>query len=229
MSTMQRLTLIGIYNYDPSLFDSLALPDGYDKQTFIDTLLLEHGEKCILYADPSFMKYSIGAWGRKWSLELTRIYDALTAEYDPIYNYDRYEEIQDSEGKKYKSEVTAGHNATDLPDYDTVVKTDINATVERTVSADNASDYSPDWKETTNGGQGTTTVKGKTQNLSENSNSETNDNEERNYSHKAHMFGNIGVTTSASMVTEIVRQRLQYNLYETAARLFANDLLIGIY
>ena len=59
MSTMQRLTLIGIYDYDPTLFDGLTLPDGYDKQTFIDSLLLEHGEKCVLYANPDFMKYSI--------------------------------------------------------------------------------------------------------------------------------------------------------------------------
>ena len=92
MSTMQRLTLIGLYNYDNSLFDNVILPDGFDKQTFIDTLLLEHGEKCVLYSDFDFMKYSLGAISRKWNNELKRIYEALSAEYNPIWNYDRNEE-----------------------------------------------------------------------------------------------------------------------------------------
>lgn len=214
MSTMQRLTLIGIYDYDPTLFDGLTLPDGYDKATFIDSLLLEHGEKCVLYSNPEFMKFSIGAWGRKWALELERIYKALVAEYDPIFNYDRYEEYTDNEGRKYKSEVEAGHNATDSPDF--------NVTTENTISADNSGSYQPQDKSASD-------TKGTTQNLEENSNSKTNDEEERELKHKAHLYGNIGVTTSVQMWSEEVRARMQYNLYDAAARLFANELLIGIY
>lgn len=229
MSTMQRLTLIGLYNYDPSLFEGLSLPADYDKQTFIDSLLLEHGEKCVLYADPAFMKFSIGAWGRKWALELERIAQALKAEYDPIYNYDRFEEYTDSEGRKYTSKVNAGHNAKDTPSYNTVRDTNEDATVEHTVSADNSSSYAPDWKETQNGGKTTETTSGTTQDLAETSNSNTEDEEKKNFTHKAHLYGNIGVTTSAQMVTEVVAQRFKYNLYGTAARLFANELLIGIY
>ena len=214
MSTMQRLTLIGIYDYDPTLFDGLTLPDGYDKQTFIDSLLLEHGEKCVLYANPDFMKYSIGAWGRKWALELERIYEALIAEYDPIYNYDRYEEYTDNEGRKLTSETNAGHKATDSPDF--------NVTNENKISADNSDTYQPQDKSTTD-------TKGKTQDLAETSNSKTSDAETHNFSHKGHFYGNVGVTTSASMVTEVIQQRFKYNLYATACKLFANDLLIGIY
>ena len=214
MSTMQRLTLIGIYDYDPTLFDNLTLPDGYDKQTFIDSLLLEHGEKCVLYSNPEFMKFSISAWGRKWALELERIYKALSAEYDPIFNYDRYEEYTDNEGRKYTSEQSAGHTATDSPDF--------NITNENTISADNSGTYQPQDKSTTD-------TKGKTQDLSEESTSNTSDSEERELNHKAHLYGNIGVTTSVQMWSEEVRARMQYNLYDAATRLFANELLIGIY
>ena len=229
MSTMQRLTLIGLYNYDPSLFDGLSLPADYDKQTFIDSLLLEHGEKCVLYSNPAFMAQAIGAWGRKWALELERIAQALKAEYDPIYNYDRFEEYTDSEGRKYTSKVNAGHKATDKPNYNTVRDTNDAATVEHTISADNSSSYAPDWKETQNGGKTTETTSGTMQDLAETSNSNTEDAETKNFTHKAHLYGNIGVTTSAQMVTEVVQQRFKYNLYETAARLFANEFLIGIY
>ncbi len=214
MSTIQRLTLIGLYNFDNTLFDSLELPAEYDKQTFIDSLLIEHGEKCILYSNPDFMKYSIGAWGRKWALELERIAQALKAEYDPIYNYDRFEEYTDNEGRKLTSTTNAGHKATDSPDF--------NVTTENTTSAYNSSTYQPENKTTAD-------TKGKTQDLAETSNSKTDDAETRNFSHKAHLYGNIGVTTSAAMVSEVVQQRFKYNLYGTAAKLFANDLLIGIY
>ena len=229
MSTMQRLTLIGLSNYDSTLFDNLELPDGYDKETFINSLLLEHGEKCVLYSNPAFMKNAIGLWGRKWSLELTRIYEALTAEYDPIYNYDRYEEYADEESRELNTSSSAGHTAKDTPNYNTVRDTNTSATTERTVSADNSSGYQPDWKETVNGGKNTETTSGTTQDLTESSSQTGKDTETKDFKHTAHLYGNIGVTTSAQMVTEVVKQRFEYNLYAIAARLFANELLIGIY
>lgn len=229
MSTMQRLTLIGLYNYDPTLFDGLTLPDGYDLETFRDALLLEHGEKCILYSNPNFMKNAIALWGRKWSLELERIYDALVAEYDPIYNYDRYEEYTDSEGRKYSSTTNAGHKATDSPKFDVVTESNKDAVTEEQISADNSGSYQPEHKTIVDGGKSTASTSGKTQDLAETSNSKTDDAETRNFSHKAHLYGNIGVTTSASMVSEVVRQRFEYNLYSIAAKLFASELLLGIY
>lgn len=229
MSTMERLTLIGMSNYDSTLFDGLSLPDGYDKETFVNSLLLEHGEKCVLYSNPAFFKQAITLWGRKWQLELKRIYEALTAEYDPIYNYDRYEEFTDNEGRKYSSTTNAGHNATDSPNYDVVTETNSDAITEEQISADNSGGYQPEHKTIVDGGKTTASTSGKTQDLAETSNSKTDDAETRNFSHKAHLYGNIGVTTSASMVSEVVRQRMEMNLYSAATRLFANELLIGIY
>ena len=229
MSTIQRITLIGLNEYDPTLFDLLTLPNGYDKETFIDSLLLEHGEKCVLYSNPAFMKNAIGAWGRKWNLELERIYGALTAEYDPIYNYDRYEEYTDTDGVTRNSTTNAGHKAKDTPNFNVVQDTNENATTERQVSAFNSSGYEPSEKTIENGGKTTATTSGTTQDLDETSNSTTTESENRTLSHKAHLYGNIGVTTSAAMVSEVVKQRFEMNLYATAAKLFANELLIGIY
>lgn len=229
MSTMQRMTLIGLFNYDSGLFDSLVLPDGYDKNDFIDSLLLEHGEKCVLYTNPDFMKNAIGAWGRKWAGNLERIYTALTEQYNPLHNFDRYEDYTDNEGRKYESKTNAGHKATDSPKYDVTSDTKENATTTHEVSADNSSSYQPDWKETQNGGKSVVSTEGKTQDLSETSNSSTNDSETHNLTHKGHLYGNIGVTTSVQMLTSEVDARMKYNLYDAAGRLFANELLIGIY
>ena len=258
MSTASRLSLIGMYNYMPTLFDELTLPDGYNKETFINSLLLEHGEKCVMYSNPDFMHDAIGVWSKKWELELTKIYEALTAKYDPIFNYDRYEEIEDGRTKQYTSKVVGSRKATDKPDYtdnathnetnnrtlggtETFTASDTN---EHTVSADNSSAYQADSKDMIINNDQTTTnntdnqtvngsnnrhVQGTTQDLNETTGTDTSDSESENNKHTAHLYGNIGVTTSAQMVTEILKQRFQYNLYATATRLFANELLIGIY
>ena len=213
MSTMQRMTLIGLYNYDASLFDLLTLPEGYDKDTFIDSFLLEHGEKCVLYTDPDFMKFSIGAVSRKWELELSRIYEALTAEYNPIYNYDRYEEFSDTEG------VTTGGTRTDKPDYNTTQTVD--STNEIKVAAFNSSSYEPSEKNTSN--NGTVKTSGTTENV------EMSGSTDITLEHEAHIYGNVGVTTATKMTDEIIAQRMKSNLYGLAGRIFANELLIQLY
>lgn len=205
MSTFAKITLIGMYNFDNTLFDGLTLPEGYKKDDFIDSLILEHGEKCVLYSDNNYLKACISAWGRKWYLELSRIYEALTAEYNPIYNYDRFEEYTDK------------GSSTDKPDYESVNTQKSAGTVENQISADNSSSYQPESKSISDMGSISQTVKG------------TRSNVETELEHKAHLFGNIGVTTSAQMVTEVVEQRIKYNLYGTAAKLFANELLINVY
>lgn len=389
MSTMQRMTLIGLYNYEQNfnvdLFKNLALPDGYDKATFVNSLLLEHGEKCVLYTNPDFFMSAIGIWSSKYALELERIHQALTAEYNPIWNYDRNEEwsdegtgktesessgdrkntseteagrkntsetagshadqsetnagrrsesetendsrtetesengakkVSETAGKKENESTTAaGHKAQDNPNYKETTTNDFDVTtsnitdgtVEHEVSADNSGTYQPEWKETKdlgsqkteNDGTITKDVNGTTQNLVESTNSKTTeegkdesktvevgsdtgksietgsgsakttgsevDNSKTAGSgtdtsktvqfgvdnsktvdssadnsktigtsadkskHTGHMWGNIGVTTSAQMVTEVVEQRFKISLYGTATRMFANELLIGIW
>lgn len=261
MSTMQRLTLIGLYNYDSTLFDGLTLPEEYDKDIFIDSLLLEHGEKCVLYSNPDFMKYSIGAWGRKWSLELERIAEALQAEYNPIYNYDRYEDWtetdkpdvtttrthNDTDTQTLNNSTTRTHNNTDTQTnrYDVVTEQNVDGNAEHQISADNSSSYQPESKDITNSGKTTVSNDGTITDAHTGTVTDANsgtitdahtgtitDAEKgtrSNIDHDGHLYGNIGVITSAAMVSEVVAQRYRYNLYGTAARIFANELLIGIY
>ena len=108
MSTYVRLTLIGLYKHVPELFDMLALPPAYDRDTFIDTVLLDHGEKRVVYPEPDFFKYAVGVWSRKWAASLERIALALESEYNPIYNYDRFEKWEEHEQGDYKNRVEKG-------------------------------------------------------------------------------------------------------------------------
>lgn len=213
MSTKQRLTLMGLYDYDNTLFDNLSLPDGYDKDVFINSLLLEHGEKCVLYPNPDFMRYSIGVISNKWQLELERIYQALTAEYDPTWNYDRHEEYKDVAKSEYKNKTTSDNSDT--------AKQTVDGVTENEVSAFNSSSYQPDRKSTTNDGTKVVTHSGiDSDSIGDSSNT---------VEHTAHLYGNIGVTTATQMINEVLDQRLTHNLYSLACEIFANELLIGIY
>lgn len=229
MSTSQRLTLIGLYNYDNTLFDNLSLPTGYDKDTFINALLLEHGEKCVLYSNPEFLKMAIGTWSGKWSLELSRIYESLTAEYNPIHNYDRYEKYEDKDETDRTTTNKPDYTNTQTNDYDVVSEQNTDAETEHKVSAYNSSSYEPSSKDISNTGKSTVSNDGTITNKVTGTTDNIKDEFDRTFTHEAHLYGNIGVTTSAQMVTEIVEQRMKYNLYEVVTRLFANEFLIGIY
>ena len=229
MSTMQRLTLIGMYNYDSDLFTNLSLPTGYDTQTFINSLLLEHGEKCVMYPDVDFMKFAIGAFSSKWSLELDKIYKALTADYNPIENYDRHEDIDISYIRGTTSTTSAkyDHDRTaDLKDTSNQLST---GSIERQVSAFNESTYQPSEKTIENAGKSEVATTGTDKVHVEGEIGKVVNTGTDTTQHDAHIHGNIGVTTAAKMVSEVVEQRMQKNLYEIATRIFANELLIQIY
>lgn len=230
MSTMQRMTLIGVNEYtDGEVWSKFTLPEPLNNddtlQTIINLIMLEHGEKCVLYSSPDFMTDAIGLWCFKWHDDIKRMFDAIYSEYNPIHNYDRHEEYTDTESIDYESITNAGHEATDRPDYN--VSQTTNGTNEHTVSADNSSSYQPDYLDTTNAG--TTNTSGKTQDLSETSQSETTDQTTRNFSHDAHLYGNIGVTTSQQMIEAEAKLRITHNIADIIGRLFANELLINIY
>lgn len=233
MSTSARMTLIGLYNYDGTLFDNLTLPNGYDKSTFIDTLLLEHGEKCVLYTDPDFMKFSIGVMGRKWYHELERIYQTLTEDYNPLYNFDRnetyFDQIYGTNSEATTGWKGGGSTRTNNPEYFTEQMTD-GKTTEK-VSAFNSADYEPEKEVTQSAGK--MKYSGKTEdvaeNFGENSNGTLQGSEQKAITHTAQLYGNIGVTTSQQMARDEVNLRTDLDLYAVATGIFANELLINIY
>lgn len=229
MSTTQRMTLIGAYNVYDNFFEHLTLPEGYDVDTFINSLLLEHGEKCVLYTNLDFMKDAIGMWSDKWALELERIYTALTAEYNPIWNYDRHEDTNETD--KPDNTVTRTHNNTDTQTnrYDVVTTQNIDSTSENQISADNSSTYQPDNKNISNAGKTTVGNDGTITDAHTGTITDTEKGTRSNIERDSHVWGNIGVTTSTQMIESETLIRAKRNLYDIATRLFANELLIGIY
>lgn len=198
MSHIPRLTLIGMYNYDPSIFDGLSLPEGADKSVFVNSFLLEYGECRTLYPDVDFTKLAIANFSLKWSEEIERIYTALTAQYNPIHNYDRYEDNE------------LDMTGTITVDMDGTIESDRNS--ENTVSAYNESTYQPDSKNVTDN----TDTYDRTDKTTRNAKDSEN----------KHMYGNIGVTTSQQMLDAEIELRQQQNFYSIVSRMLYKEICL---
>ncbi len=83
---MTTMSIMGLYNYDETIFDDMALPDGVGRENFITELLLQLAELEVVYARPDVMKTAIKAWSASRLHEWERILTALTFDYNALYN-----------------------------------------------------------------------------------------------------------------------------------------------
>lgn len=226
MSTM-KMTVYGLNRYiesvDPNdnLFTTLTFPTGIDKQVVVDNILLKSADFEVLYSDPNFLKEAIGHWGEKWYPTFERWVKALTIEYDPLNNFDRYEEWEDS-GTSASTQTGTGNVANSTNSEDTMsggttnthYVTPYDSGAETMDSKDKMSfDQQKEVNETSsnsststsNSGTGSTTGK-----------------------HKGHLYGNIGVTTSQQML-ESELKIAEWNMVEHITDIFLQDFCILIY
>ena len=91
---MARLTLWGIYQYDHTLFDGIVLPDGINKDNLVSDIMRNSGDLYPYHQVPEYLKQNINFWFARRHFDFERMYEALRAEYSPIENYDRIEDIK---------------------------------------------------------------------------------------------------------------------------------------
>ena len=99
---MARLTLWGIYQYDNTLFDGIVLPDGINKDNLVSDIMRNSGDLYPYHQVPEYLKRNMNFWFARRLFDFERMYDALRAEYSPIENYDRIEDIK----REYKDSGT---------------------------------------------------------------------------------------------------------------------------
>lgn len=89
------LSILGLYNYDSTIFDNLVTPFE-DNETLIQNILMECAELEILYPDADFMKFAIGTWSQKQLPIWNKLYNTEKLEYNPLENVNRTEETNDT-------------------------------------------------------------------------------------------------------------------------------------
>ena len=85
------LSILGLYQWDDTIFENLELPEGLEASLAVDAILFDNAELEIMYTDPEWMKQLIGVWSKRELPVWERIYKAITQEYDPLENYNRIE------------------------------------------------------------------------------------------------------------------------------------------
>lgn len=222
-----KITLIGIENYlnpDRSVFDSMILPEGIDKDVLIGSIILRCQEFELLYSDPDFLIPAVGVWSRKNYRTFDKWVKALDIEYDPLYNYDRTEEYEDVHDGNFNREGSVDSSGSNTRTDN--LTTTPGTTVTHSEMAYNDTNFVETSKDaqtgtiTNTGTQGNTYTDGV-------DNDESGSDHYKN-THKARLFGNIGVTTSQQMLQSEL-DIARWNLYEHIADLFCNEFCIMVY
>ena len=199
-----------IIDYDNSVFDNLTLPDDINdddtKALLIDTILYKYGDAPLFSPDPSVIKFYIGRWSGRRSPLWQRYYDAVTAEYDPLSNYNRTEKRELTHGKKvtYGGTVTDSTSGTITDTPSGSVKVERDDTTTENVSAYNSSTWEPSKQSVLDGETNTSYTNYKEERSFTNyqeqrtfNNTDTNSGKD---SEETHAYGNIGITTSQQML-----------------------------
>ena len=117
---MATISIIGLYNWDPTLFDDMVLPsytnkDGVvfklDRDTMTDSILLELGQLETLFPDPYKMKEIIRIWSSRREPSWSRMYRVLIEDYDPFINIRRDETRKITQDRNLKGEYKGKVNA----------------------------------------------------------------------------------------------------------------------
>ena len=199
------MTLIGLYNWDNTIFDKLNVPSDLNKTTLVNNILLRSGEFEVMYADPDFMKDAIGMFSDTWQPTFERWVKALALEYNPLENYDRKEDWSDT------------RNASDSGTSSSSTSGTTSSTTTNKVSAYDAGDAL-----TTRDQAQTYGADGSSSSGSSSSSSH------EGAKHDGRIHGNIGVTTSQQML--ISELDLGYwNVYEKITDLFLTNFVIPVY
>lgn len=176
------ISVLGMWQFDNALFDKLQVPEQIAKQDVVDTILLECAELPVVYTNWELLQGAIGLLSKRRIHAWERMATALFEDYNPLHNFDRYEDSADDE---------------------------------RT-----ASNGSADSVNTVNGYNGD----------AEHDRQNTNGKSEtkRDNKHTSHLYGNIGVTTSAQMLEGELEIRKR-DLISIIVREFKENFCIMVY
>lgn len=230
-------TLKDFIAWDATVLDGVVVPEGMDAELMKNTLYMRCGELTSHWSSPGTFKAATTHWFLTHQWNIQHLYNLLLAEYNPIHNYDRDEtitiDVGENGGRGYNSEVTStGETSGASTRTPNLTNTD-DTTVKRNVSAFDSAEYQPRDEDVTDA----TRTESGTDNIEshdETSNNTATDYQEqtvnnRNENHVNHMEGNIGITTTQQMMQEEIALMKGFNLYDTVASMFEDDMMVLVY
>lgn len=213
---MANLSILGLYNYDPTLFDGLTIPTAADitdeadkvndpfvpdKQTLISYICMQLAEMELVYTKPEVVKTMIGIWSSVRLPVWKAIYNTLLYKYNPIWNKD--------------GEIIEDRDLTIEDDYNvTNLKTEHDGNVANEVTGYDSTTYSPNTRQVVDTSD---TQNGNTNNVHTDTGTITRTE-----------HGNIGVTMTQEMIRQ-QREVVEFNLYDYILQDFKAQFCVAVW
>ena len=194
---------------DNTILNGIILPEGLDLDTLKNNIILECAELEVIYSAPSFFRWAVDCWAIKELPIWERMWNAIQTEYNPLENYDRSEEWEDSQTveREAENQTTATGETTDTTQANHFVY-GFNDNSQVKQSSDSGSGTAEREDSTTASGTESTTGSG---------------------TRSGHIHGNIGVVTSQAMLEAEINLDRKINMYDIIAKDFRNRFCILMY
>ena len=252
------MDLIGLYQFDNTLFDDFHLPEALQdqKDMLIDNLLMETAEREVIYPDVGFMKSAIDRWSLKQCPIWEKLYETTQYEYNPIWNVDgTVVEDRDLGGTDYLTDdhtttrthtdtITRTNNNTDTRTHgltDTITH-GLTVTTDNSVYGYNSSTKAPESEQvatqsgTTTDAQSGTTSDAHTGTITDAHTGSITDKDTGTRKHDTSdtgtvtttRTGNIGITSTQSLIQE-QREVVKLNIFDVIIKDFDNRFILKVF
>lgn len=216
-------SICNLYGYE-EVFKDIEINDALDKELVINTILDTCAMYEPIYPEIEILNMKIKVFFKKHQMQ----FDKLTYLYSLQYKTD-YNPIWNKDGSKTHSEKNSRTKVNTLKNAidDTVTTNNSNNDEIEEVNQVSAYDsdlFSNDSKTTTTDKKQETS----TEKTNRNENSDGNEKEENILETKDTEQGNIGVTTTATMINEEIDLQKKFNVYEVIATMFYDELMLHV-
>lgn len=192
------ISLLGLYRWDNTLFDTMTIPSAVNRSTLVNNLLVETAELESLYTDPTALKTMLEYYSSRQMPTWQKVADACAVTYNPLYNTDRYETDSETDSDT-ETRNLAGSANTDAQTSGTGTSTlstgSFNGTEVKAKDQTDNTSGSTSSTDTTTTDTGTIT-------------------HSHTHSRTHRAYGNIGVTTSQEMLKQEIEVSRMANVYE---------------
>lgn len=211
----------------------MALPEEVDGDVLTWRILEDCAELEILYSDPEYMRASLYNWSSAMLPNWQKMQDALTAEYNPIWNKDGTIQEVHTYGAQAESRTYGAVTETSNIGAQTVTN-NIGARSQENihqVAGFNSDTLNNAERDQTSIQPATDTENHAARQDSANRSSHTDTADREGYTDSITRIeqGNIGVTESSAMVMHEVELRQRYNIYDIITADFKKHYCLQIY
>lgn len=211
---MAKLSIMGLYNFNESVFDGFKVPEGVDRQTCINEIVLECAELEVIYPSFNTMKLAISNWSKIELPIWNRLYNTELLKYNPLWNVDgdvietrsveraktgtNNQNLEGSEeGENSDSRTISGSDQTSGTSETTTSKPGYNSSDLVITEKQNGTTSGTSTTTSTDAGSGTNSVARSQQITGSDS-----ENETVGETLHTRRTGNIGLTSSQQLLTE---------------------------